>query len=148
MGGGMDVLPGVKACGGLVHALEIQSAQPFPVGASHECCCSEGGAPSAPGSPSSAPGPCTHHQTLEELRDLGELAALGALVAADSPHQHEDGHEEALLWGFVLARGQVVEQGGGVREWEHQRGRRAAVTCGSRASAQGGSAETSSSGAT
>lgn len=118
--GAMDVLPGVISCEGLVHALEIQSAQPFPVGASHECCCSEGGAPSVPGSPSSAPGPCTHHQTLEELRDPGELVALGALVAADSPHQHEDGREEALLQGFVLARGRG--RGVGTPEGQESRG--------------------------
>lgn len=77
----------------------------------------------SPGSPSPAQGPCTHHQTLEELGHLQELVALGTLVAADGPHQHEYGREEALLQGLVLgsdsgARGQVGE-------WEYQRGGRA-----------------------
>ena len=75
------------------------------------------------GSPSPAQGPCTHHQTLEELGHLRELVALGTLVAVDGPHQHGYGREEALLQGVVLgsdsgARGQVGER-------EYRRGGRA-----------------------
>lgn len=75
----------------------------------------------------------THHQTLEELGDLGELVAVGSLVAADGPHQHEDSGEEALLQGLVLAWGQAVEQG--VQGGTGRAGE--SVTCGYRALLRG-----------
>lgn len=48
---------------------------------------------------------------------------MGALVAADGPHQHEYGREEALLQGLVL--GSDSRARGWFGEWEHQRGGRA-----------------------
>ena len=61
--------------------------------------------PLVPRGPFLCPGTLTHHQTIEELRHLGELIAVGPLVTADGPHQHEDSAKEALLQGLVLAWG-------------------------------------------
>lgn len=100
--------------------LEEPSRPPVPCGGLSWTLRGRGwGAPAA----ASAPGPRSHHQTFEELGELGELVAVGALVAADGPHQHEDGRQEALLQGLVLAEAGTGSEstGGDRREWGRSR---------------------------